>query len=506
MAATERETAPDAEQPVEPSPSAVPEAPTDSPSPTVSAEQAAGEGTFDVLVIGAGPGGYIAAFRAAQLGLRTLGVEREYVGGVCLNVGCIPSKSLLKNASVMRLLEDAGAWGLELGEVKADYGKAVSRSREVVKRFVNGVRYLYRKNKVELVEGEARLVKRDGDGITVAVGDREIKTRNVIVATGSRPNAFPGMEIDGEVVQNSWQTVLNPQRPEHIVIVGGGIISCEMATVFRSYGSRVTVLEALPHLLPGMEERISSLLERAFKRQGIEFHTGVRVKSAKREGDKAVVVFTREDQEERLEADRCLVAVGIKPNSDNLGLEDLGVELERGFIKVDQRMQTNVPGVYAIGDVIAHGPYGLAHVASAEAVQAANAIAGHPVRPLNYDNMPRPVFCHPQVAAVGLTEAQAKERGYEVKVGEFPFSALGKAVAENDFEGVVRMVVDAKYGEILGCHIIGPEATELLAQVTPFKVLEGTSHEFEETVVSHPTLNEAVKHAALMAEGQALEI
>jgi len=278
-----------------------------------------------------------------------------------------------------------------------------------------------------------------------------------------------------------------------------------MATVFNSYGSEVTVLEALPHLLPGMEERISSLLERSFSRQGIKFFTGVRVESARRDGDKAKIVYGKDGKQETLEADRCLIAVGIKPNSDGFGLEALGVELERGYIKVDARMQTSVPGLYAIGDVALH-PYALAHVASAEGVQAANAIAGHQVRPLNYDNMPRPVFSHPQVAAIGLTEAQAKERGYEVKVGEFPFSALGKAVAENDFEGVVRIVVDAKYGEILGCHIIGPEATELLAQVTPFKVLEGTSHEFEETVVSHPTLNEAVKHAALMSEGAALEI
>ncbi|HVG96677.1 MAG TPA: dihydrolipoyl dehydrogenase [Chloroflexota bacterium] len=490
---------------IEPSPSAIPAAPDGAPSPVVTAAQAAADGPFDVLVIGAGPGGYIAAFRAAQLGLRTIGIEREYVGGVCLNVGCIPSKSLLKNASVMRLFKDAKTYGVEVGELKADYGKAVGRSREVVKRFVNGVRFLYRKNKVELVEGEAKLVSKDADGITVAVGDRQIKTRNVIVATGSRPNFFPGMEIDGEVVQNSWQTVVNPAKPERIVIVGGGIISCEMATVFSSYGSEVTILEALPHLLPGMEERISSLLERSFSRQGIKFVTGVRVESARREGDRAKIVYGKDGKQETLEADRCLIAVGVKPNSDGFGLEALGVELERGFIKVDARMQTNVPGVYAIGDVALH-PYALAHVASAEGVQAANAIAGHQVRPLNYDNMPRPVFSHPQVAAIGLTEAQARERGYEVKVGEFPFSALGKAVAENDFEGVVRMVVDAKYGEILGCHIIGPEATELLAQVTPFKVLEGTSHEFEETVVSHPTLNESVKHAALMSEGAALEI
>ncbi len=489
------------ETPVEPSPSAIPEAPANAPSPAVSPEQGAAEGPFDVVIIGAGPGGYIAAFRAAQLGQRVAVVEREFVGGVCLNVGCIPSKSLLHNASVMRTLRDAQTYGIELGEFKADYDKAVDRSQEVVKRFVNGVRFLFRKNKVALIEGQASLVAPD----TVAVGDRQIKTRHVVIATGARPNAFPGMEIDGEVVQNSWQTVVARGRPERLVIVGGGVIGCEMGTVFRSYGSQVTILEALPHLLPGGDEKISTLLERSFKRQGFEFFTGVRVESARREGDKAKVVYSKDGQQQTIEADRCLIAVGIKPNTENLGLEALGVQLERGFIKVDPRMATNVPGIWAIGDVIAH-PLPLAHVASAEGVQVANAIAGQQIRPLNYDNMPRPVFSNPQVASIGLTEQQARERGYAVKVGEFPFSALGKAVAENDFEGIVRMIVDAKYGEILGCHIIGPEATELLAQVTPFKVLEGTTHEFEETVVSHPTLNEAVKHAALVAEGTALEI
>ncbi|MGH2350468.1 MAG: dihydrolipoyl dehydrogenase [Chloroflexota bacterium] len=485
---------------IEPSPSALPAAPGSAPSPAVSPAQA-GEGPFDVVVIGAGPGGYIAAFQASKLGLRAAVVEREWVGGVCLNVGCIPSKSLLRNAEVMRLITDSKTYGVELGDVKADYGVAVDRSRTVTNRMVKGLEFLFRKHKVELIRGEAKLVAPD----TVAVGDRQLKTKHVIIATGSRPNAFPGMEIDGEVVLHSWQTVVSRERPEHIVVVGGGIIGCELGTVFRSYGSKVTILEALPQLLPGSDERISQLLERSFKRQGFDVFTGVRVESAKRDGKKAKVVYSKDGQQQTVEADRCLIAVGIRPNSDNLGLEALGVQLERGYVKVDHRMATNVPGVWAIGDVVAT-PYALAHKASAEGVQAANAIAGQQVRPLNYDNVPRPIFCHPQVAAIGLTEAQARERGYQVKVGEFPFSALGKAVAENDFEGVVRLVADAKYGEILGCHIIGPEATELLAQVTPFKVLEGTTHEFEETVVSHPTLNEAVKHAALVAEGMALEI
>ena len=279
-----------------------------------------------------------------------------------------------------------------------------------------------------------------------------------------------------------------------------------MATVLHAYGAEVTILEAMPSLLGGREDpRITQLLQRALERQGIKILTGATVQAAKRDGDQAKVTYTREGKQETLNVDRCLVAVAMQPNSENLGLEQVGVQLERGYVKVDQKMATNVPGIWAIGDIAAT-PYGLAHVAMAEGHLAADAIAGHEVRPLNYQNMPRPVFSHPQVALIGYTEAQAKEAGYEVKVGEFPFSALGKARAEGDTEGVVRIVVDAKYGEILGCHIVGPEATELLAQVTPYKVLEGTSRELIDTVVSHPTLAEAIKQAAAVAEGEALEI
>jgi dihydrolipoamide dehydrogenase len=457
---------------------------------------------FDVVVIGAGPGGYIAAFRAAQNGLRTAVVEREWVGGVCTNVGCIPSKALLRNAEVVRTFKDAKAYGVTVDGFKADYGAAVDRSREVVGRSIKGLEFLFRKHKVELIRGEAKLVAAD----TVDVGGRQIKTKNVVIATGSRPRLFPGMEVDGERVMHIWQFIVDRALPERIVIVGGGVIGVEMATVLHSYGAEVTIVEAMPSLLGGREDaRVTQLLQRSFERQGIKVLTGAKVESAKRDGDKAKVTYTREGKQEPLEADRCLIAVATQPNSENLGLEQLGVQLERGAIKVDQKMATNVPGIWAIGDVAAT-PYPLAHVASAEGHLAADAIAGHDVRPLNYQNMPRPIFSHPQVALIGYTEAQAKEAGYEVKLGEFPFSANGKARAENDVEGVVRIVVDAKYGEILGCHIIGPEATELLSQVTPYKVLEGTSRELIDTVVSHPTLSEAIKHAAAVAEGEALEI
>jgi dihydrolipoamide dehydrogenase len=299
--------------------------------------------------------------------------------------------------------------------------------------------------------------------------------------------------------------VVDHSRPESVVIIGAGAIGCELATVWNAYGTKVHILEVLPHLLPREDERISTLLERSFKRQGIEFTTGVEVVSAKRDGDKAKVVYRKDGQELTLEADRCLVAPGIQANTDGFGLEQLGVTLDRGFVKVDERMATNVPGVWAVGDVVAK-PLALAHVAMAEGVQCANAIAGDQVRPLNYNNMPRPTFCNPQVASIGLTEVQAKEAGYEVKIGEFPFTALGKASAENETEGVIKLVADAKYGEILGCHIIGPEATEILSQITPFKVLEGTTRELAETVVSHPTLAEGIREAALIVEGEAIHI
>ncbi len=469
---------------------------------SAASPQPAQQGPYDVVVIGAGPGGYIAAFRAAQNGLKAAVVEREWTGGVCLNVGCIPSKALLRNAEVVRTLKDAKTYGVTVGEFKADYGAAVDRSRQVVGRIVKGLEFLFRKHKVDLIKGEAKLVAKD----TIDVGGRQIKTKHIIVATGARPRLFPGIEVDGERVMHIYQFIVDKTFPEKIAIVGGGVIGCEMATVLHSYGAEVTIVEAADAFLAGREDpRITQLLQRSFEKQGIKILLGAKVEAAKADGKKAKVTYSKDGKSETLEVDRALICIAMQPNTENLGLEQLGVELDRGYVKVDERMATNVPGIWAIGDVAATR-YGLAHVASAEGHLAADAIAGHHVRPLNYNNMPRPVFCYPQVAFIGMTEAQAKEAGYEVKVGEFPFSALGKAVAENDFEGVVRLIVDAKYGEILGCHIIGPEATELLAQVTPYKVLEGTSREMIDTVVSHPTLSESIKLAAALAEGESLEI
>ncbi len=507
------QSAPSSPSTGEPSPSALPAAPAGQPSRAPTTEPS---GIYDVVVIGAGPGGYIAAFRAAQNGLRTAMIDREWLGGVCLNVGCIPSKALLKNASVLRGLRDAKTWGIEVGDWKADYGVAVDRSRQVVSRMVKGLEFLIRKHKLDYIRGEAKITAKDTISVTPAGGQsaegtqggqpQQVKAKNIIIATGARPRLFPGMEVDGERVQHVWQLIVDRRKPEKIAIVGGGVIGCEMATVFRSYGCEVTIVEAAGALLAGREDpKVTQVLQRSFERQGIKLLLNAKVESAKKEGDGANVVYSREGKQETLQVDRCLISVATLPNTDNLGLEALGVQLERGYVKVDQTMATNVPGVWAIGDVAAT-PFGLAHTASAEGHLAADAIAGKPVHPIKYNDVPRPIFCNPQVAAIGLTEAQAKEQGHEVKVGEFPFSALGKAVAENDTEGVVRLVVDAKYGEILGCHIIGPEATELLSQITPYKVLEGTSRELIDTIVSHPTLSESIKQAAAVAEAEALEI
>lgn len=460
---------------------------------------ASGTAPYDLIVIGAGPGGYVAAIRAAQLGLRTAIVERGPLGGVCLNVGCIPSKALLKNAEVVRHLGHADRWGITVTGFVADYGAAVGRSRQVVSRLVKGVEFLMRKNKIDVIRGTARLA---GAG-RVEVDGNVHEARHVLVATGARPRALPTMPFDGERILNAWQAVESRERPGRLVIVGGGAIGCEIATVMRAYGSEVTILEALPHLLPREDEKSSQVLERSFARQGIAFHTGVMVDRATNVGDRVEVAYTKDGTTHVIEADRCLVAVSVQPNVEGLGLEELGVTLERGFVKVDERMATSVAGIWAIGDVTTT-PYALAHVASAEGVLAAEAIAGRETRPIRYQDVPRPTFCFPQVASVGLTERQAREAGHDVKIGEVPYAASGKSLANDETDGFVKLVVDARYGEILGAHIVGAEATELLAQVAPFRTLEGTTHELGNLMVAHPTLSELVKEAALAAEGHAL--
>ena len=448
---------------------------------------------YDVVVIGAGPGGYVAAIRAAQLGLRTAIVERENVGGVCLNWGCIPSKSLLKNAEVLSLMKQADSYGITFDNLKYDLSKAMSRSRQVADQLVKGVQYLLKKNKVDLVMGEARIV--DAGKVEVSPEGQQLETKNMIIATGSRPRILPGLEFDGEVIISSYDALKLTEVPPRLVVVGGGAIGVEFAYFYHTYGSEVTIIELLPHLLPNEDEEISTVLEKSLAKYGLEIMTGCSVQKITKQNGKGNIRFSSPDGEKEVGGDKVLIAIGVAPNSEGLGLEKVGVKVERGFVSVNDRMATNVEGIYAIGDVT--GPPLLAHVASAQGVLAVEAIAGHETTPLVYEDMPRATYCHPQVASLGLTEAQAKDRGFKVKVGKFPFQANGKAIALDDYEGMVKFVVDEEFGELLGAHIIGPEASELLAEIGVAKQLEYSAEDIAKTVHAHPTLSEAIMEAAL---------
>ena len=457
---------------------------------------------YDVVIVGAGPGGYVAAIRAGQLGLKVAIVEREEVGGVCLNWGCIPSKSLLKNAEVLSLMKQADKFGITFDNMQYDLSKAMNRSRQVADRLVKGVQYLLKKNKVDLVKGEGRIA---GTGtVEVSPEGKKLDTKNVIIATGSRPRLLPGLQFDSEVIISSYDALKLTEIPPKLIVVGGGAIGVEFAYFYRTYGSEVTIIELLPHILPNEDEEISILLEKSLSKLGIEILTGCSVQKITKQKGKGKVLFSSESGEKEVEGDKILIAIGVVGNSENIGLEKLGVKVEKGFINVDEKMATNVEGVYAIGDVT--GPPLLAHVASAQGVLAVETIAGHETTPLVYEDMPRATYCHPQVASLGLTEAQAKERGFKVKVGKFPFSASGKAIALDDYEGMVKFVVDEEFGELLGAHIIGPEASELLSEIGVAKQLEYSADDIARTVHAHPTLSEAIMEAALAAGEGAIHI
>ena len=457
---------------------------------------------YDVVVIGAGPGGYVAAIRAAQLGLRAAVVEREELGGVCLNWGCIPSKALIRNAEILSLLRRADEFGFYFDNLRVDYAKAVDRSRKVVDRNTKGVAFLLRKNKIDHIKGEASL--RDSHTVEVAPEGRVLRTKNVILATGARPRTIPPLPVDGEIVMTSRHALELRQLPTSVVIVGAGATGMEFAYVYNAYGVSVTVVELLPRVVPNEDEEISQQLERALSAEGITFLTATSVTGMTlvQGGSKLAVESSNGTKE--IEGEKVLVAVGVQGNVDELGLDKVGISTEEGFIQVDGGVASNVPGVYAIGDVT--GKMLLAHVASAQGVLAAETIAGMETQPLDYVSMPRATYCVPQVASFGLTEQQARDQGHSVKIGKFPFQASGKAAAIAESTGMVKLVVDEKHGELLGAHLIGPEVTELLAELSIARLLEGTTHELGWMVHSHPTLSEAVKEAALAADGQAIHI
>ena len=454
---------------------------------------------FDVAIIGAGPGGYVAAIRAGQLGLKTAIVERDELGGICLNWGCIPSKALLRNAEVLSLVKEADKWGLSFDNLRVDFGKAIDRSRQVVKRLTTGVGALLKKNRVEIIKGEATL----GTGLTVQVNSQQFTADNLIIATGARARTLPMLPLDGQLVVTSREALELRDVPPHVVIVGGGATGVEFAYLYNAYGAQVTIVEMLPFLVPTEDEEISQQLERALSNQGMTILTQAKVESMARANGTAKLTVQGRDGTQELQVDRVLVAVGVQGNVENMGLEELGVPVERGFIQTDNGMSTGVPGVYAIGDVT--GKMLLAHVAHAQGVYVVEKIAGRESPELNYINMPRATYCEPQVTSFGLTEKQAKEEGLEYRIGKFPLLASGKALARGEAQGLVKVVVNSG-GEIIGAHMVGPDVTELLGELSLANLLEGTTEEVGWMVHSHPTLSEAVKEAALAADGRAIHI
>ena len=455
---------------------------------------------FDVVVVGSGPGGYVAAIRAAQLGLSVAAVEDDRPGGVCLNWGCIPTKALLRNAEVVHLVEHADRFGIKVDNVRVDYGEAVRRSRGVADRMAKGIEFLFRKNKITLVPGTGTLTSRTTVEVKGAADAETLQTRAIILATGAQPRSLPGVTIDEKLVISSNGAVRNETRPASIVVIGAGAVGMEFADVYASYGTQVTVLEALERVLPVEDAEASALVARLFGRRGMTIRTGVQVTGVTPGGPGAIV----QTSDGKLEAEQVLMAVGRAARTAGIGLEAIGVQIERGFVKVSPTMETSVKGIYAVGDMA--GPPLLAHKAMAEGVVAAEAIAGRTPHPVDYGNVPSCTYCRPQVASLGLSEAKARENGREVMIGKFPFTANGKAVALGDTDGFVKVVADKASGEILGVHIVGPEATEIIHEFAVGRTLEATVEEIMHTIHAHPTLSEAALEATLAAFGQAIHI
>ena len=460
------------------------------------------ESSYDLVVIGSGPGGYVAAIRAAQLGLKAAVIEREALGGTCLNWGCIPTKALLKNAEIVSYVRRAEEFGLKFDGFHADYTVAMSRSRRVVDRNTRGVRFLLRKNNVDHIEGTGRLA--GPNRVAIEPSGDVIEAKNIVIATGSRPRTIPSLPVDGIRIITSRESIVLTDLPSSMVIVGGGAIGVEFAYVYAMYGVEVTIVELMPRLVPNEDEDISAQLERSFKSVGMNIMTGAGVTGVQTRPDGVTVTVEQGGTSQTIDTGMVLVAIGVQPNVEDMGLEAAGVSVERSGIVVDEFLSTTAPGVYAIGDVTGKMP--LAHVASAQAVTAVEHIMGMEPQPMDYVNMPRTTYCNPQIASFGLTEAQAREQGYDVSVGTFNALANGKAMAMGETEGMVKLVVDSRYGELLGGHMIGPEVTELLGELSMTRMLEGTTLELGWTVHPHPSLSEMLKEAALSAQGRALHI
>ena len=459
---------------------------------------------YDVIVIGTGPGGYVTAIRASQLGLKTAVVEKESLGGVCLNWGCIPTKALLKSAQVFNYLKHAEDYGLKIKEYDKDFDAIINRSRNVAAGMSKGVQFLMKKNKIDILEGHGKLIA--GKKVRV-INDKkteEYNAKHIIIATGSRSRALPSLPQDEKKVIGYREAMTLSKQPKKLIIVGSGAIGIEFAYFYNSMGTEVTIVEYLNRIVPVEDEEVSKQLEKNFKKSGIKILTNTEVTGVNTSGKGVKATVKTEKGEETLNADIILSAVGIKSNIENLGLEDIGIAIDRDKIMVNDFYQTNLPGYYAIGDVTSG--QSLAHVASAEGILCVEKIAGRHVEPLDYGNIPGCTYCFPEVASVGLTEAKAKEKGYEIKVGKFPFSASGKAQAGGNSEGFVKVIFDAKYGEWLGCHMIGMGVTDMIAEVVLGRKLETTGHEVLKAVHPHPTMSEAVMEAVADAYDEVIHL
>lgn len=463
--------------------------------------------TCDLVVIGAGPGGYVAAIRATQLGLKTICVEKADLGGICLNWGCIPTKALLKNAEYMNFMNHAEEFGFEIPSFTVDFPKVIKRSREVSSKMSAGIGFLFKKNKVESIKGAAEIKAKgviEVKNIDGNVTDT-INCKNIVIATGARPRMFEGIDVDHKKVITSKEALIQKEIPKSMIIMGAGAIGIEFAYFYNAYGTKVTIIEMQDRILPIEDKDVSSELGRHYKKSGMKLLLNARVLSAKAVGEGVEVkVLKKDGTEEVLTADIALNAIGIQANIENIGLENVGVKTERGSIVVDKFCQTNVEGIYAIGDV-AGAPW-LAHKASAEGVMVAEYLTGHTKDGVDYTSVPGCTYCIPQVASLGLTEEKAKEAGYELKIGKFPFTASGKAHGIGEAKGFVKLVFDAKYGELLGAHLIGPEVTEMIGEIAIAKQLGATGPAIFKTMHAHPTLSEAIMEAAAQAWGEAVNI
>ncbi|MGB6093068.1 MAG: dihydrolipoyl dehydrogenase [Moheibacter sp.] len=461
---------------------------------------------FEIAVIGSGPGGYVAAIRAAQLGKKVAIIERAELGGICLNWGCIPTKALLKSAHVFEYLNHAEDFGFnKLENIGFEFGNIVNRSRGVADRMSKGVQFLMKKNKIEVIQGEAKILP--GKKIAVKAGDgtsTEVSADHIIIATGGRSRELPSMPQDGKKIIGYREALVLPKQPNKMIVVGSGAIGVEFASFYHTIGTEVTIVEFMPRIVPVEDEDISKQLEKSLKKSGIKIMTNSEVTAVDTSGSGVKAIVKTQKGEETIEADILLSAVGVVPNTENIGLEEVGIATERGKITVNDFCQTNVAGYYAIGDVV-HGQ-DLAHLASAQAILCVEKIAGMNAEPIDFGNVPGCTYCSPEIASVGLTEAKAKEAGYEIKVGKFPFSANGRAVANGAPDGFVKVIFDAKYGEWLGCHMIGEGVTEMIAEVVVARKLETTATEIMKSVHPHPTMSEAIMEAVEDAYGHSIHI